>query len=133
KRGVGESAAAGPANEADLTFDAYVDDATAMVRRLREDGRFSSVVVIGHSEGSLIGMVAAGRAGADAFVSIAGAGRRAPDVLRGQLRPQLPPDLWNESERILASLENGQQAPNVPPALAALYRESVQPYLISWF
>lgn len=133
KRGIAASAPAGPATEAEMTLDMYVDDAEGWVRRLREDGRFASVIVIGHSEGSLIGMLAAERAGADGFVSIAGPGRRAPQVLREQLRPQLPHDLWSESERILEELENGRVANDVPPPLAALYRASVQPYLISWF
>jgi fermentation-respiration switch protein FrsA (DUF1100 family) len=78
-------------------------------------------------------MLAAQRAPADAFVSIAGVARRASEVLRDQLRPQLPPDLWQESERILAALEAGRMADSVPAPLLALYRPSVQPYLISWF
>lgn len=132
KRGVRQSAPAGP-NEAELRFDIYADDAAAWVRQLRSDSRFSSVVVVGHSEGSLLGMLAAQRAQADAFVSIAGVARRASEVLRDQLRPQLPPDLWQESERILAALEAGRTADSVPAPLLALYRPSVQPYLVSWF
>lgn len=132
KRGIGESRAAG-ASEADLRFDHYVDDAAAWVRRLRGDPRFSTVTVIGHSEGSLIGMLAAKAADADKFVTIAGAGRSAPELLREQLRPQLPPELWTESERVLDRLIAGETVDDPPPALAMLYRASVQPYLISWF
>lgn len=132
KRGIGESAAAA-IRESDLRFDHFVEDAAAWTRQLRSDSRFSTVSIVGHSEGSLIGMRAALMAGADAFVSIAGVGRPAPDVLRDQLRPQLPPELWLASERILEMLVRGQMTDSVPPALAALYRPSVQPYLISWF
>ena len=132
KRGVAASAAAAP-REIDLRFDTYVDDAAGWIRQLRTDARFSTITVVGHSEGSLIGMLAAERARADAFVSVAGIARRASDVLRNQLRPRLPPALWQESERILAALEAGRTTDDVPPALASLYRPSVQPYLISWF
>jgi alpha-beta hydrolase superfamily lysophospholipase len=132
KRGIAASAAAA-ASEADLRFDHFVSDATEWVRQLRKDPRFTSVTVIGHSEGSLIGMLAARSAGADAFVSIAGISRSAPEILREQLRPQLPAELWSASERILASLTAGDTTADVPPELAALYRPSVQPYLISWF
>ena len=97
KRGIAESAAAAP-SEADLRFETYVEDAAAWVGQLHADERFTSVTVIGHSEGSLIGMLAAPEA--DAFVSVAGIARPAPEVLRDQLRPQLPPELWDESERI---------------------------------
>ncbi len=131
KRGVGESLPAGP-NEADLRFDTYVDDAAAWVQPLREDPRFSTVTIIGHSEGSLIGMLAAQQSEADAFISIAGIARPAGQVIRDQLRPQLPPELWEESERILAALETGRTADSVPQTLYALYRPSVQPYMISW-
>jgi uncharacterized protein len=131
KRGVGASLPAGP-READLRFDMYVEDAAAWVRQLQADPRFSSVTVLGHSEGSLIGMLAVERTGADAFVSVAGIARSAGEVLRDQLRPRLPPSLWEESERILAALEAAEQVDSVPAVLQVLYRPSVQPYLISW-
>ena len=54
-------------------------------------------------------------------------------VLRRQLAAQLPPALIEENERILGKLEQGELAGEVPPVLAALYRPSVQPYLVSQF
>jgi pimeloyl-ACP methyl ester carboxylesterase len=132
KRGIAASGAAAT-SEAELRFETYVEDAAGWIRLLREDPRFSTVTVVGHSEGSLIGMLAARQAGADGFVSLAGVARPAAEVLRDQLRPALPPALWEESERILAGLERGEQTPTVPAELVALYRPSVQPYLISWF
>lgn len=131
KRGVAASAAAGP-SEADLRFDTYVDDAAAWFQHLESDPRLDAVAFVGHSEGSAIGMIAAQRVDAEAFVSIAGIARGAAEVLRDQLRPQLTPELWEESERILAELEAGRTVESVPPQLYILYRPSVQPYLISW-
>ncbi|NJK39692.1 MAG: alpha/beta hydrolase [Oscillatoriales cyanobacterium RM2_1_1] len=132
KRGIGESSAAG-IEEVDLRFDTYVEDAALWIQQLQADSRFSSVTVIGHSEGSLIGMLATQRTGADAFISIAGSAQTAPQVLRDQLRPRLPEELWQQSEQILAALEQGNTVTSVPPELNTLYRSSVQPYLISWF
>ena len=132
KRGIGGSAAAGR-TEAELRFDHFVDDAAGWLAQLRADPRFSSVSVIGHSEGSLIGMLAAGRAGADGAVSLAGSGRRAAGLIRGQLAGQLPPALRERSDAILTALEAGTTTDSVPPPLFMLYRPSVQPYLISWF
>ena len=132
KRGVGESAKAMVA-EADLRFETYVDDAVAWCEQLRKDKRFSAVIIAGHSEGSLIGMLAAKRCNADGFISIAGAGRAAADILRTQLAGKLPPELATQSDAILKSLEAGKTTENPPPELAALYRASVQPYLMSWF
>ncbi len=140
KRGIAESRAAG-ASEADLRFEMYVDDAAAWVEQVRKDPRFSKVLLVGHSEGSLIGILAAKKAHADALVSIAGVAHRASDVMRDQLRPQIGSmaALWDGSEAILASLEKGTPISPLPPAIAAvpplasLYRPSVQPYVISWF
>ena len=132
KRGVAASRAAG-GREEDLRFDTLVDDAVAWIRLLRGDARFGSITVVGHSEGSLIGMVAARRAAADAFVSVAGTGRRAQDVIREQLGHQLSPTMMAGAARGLDELAAGRLADSVPPGLDALFRRSVQPYLISWF
>jgi fermentation-respiration switch protein FrsA (DUF1100 family) len=63
---------------------------------------------------------------------VAGVAERPGAVLRHQLAGKLPPDLAETNERILSALERGETVAEVPPALAALYRPSVQPYLISW-
>ena len=130
KRGIAASAPAG-LSEADLRFDHYIDDATAWLRQLRADPRFSRVAMVGHSEGALIAAVACARAPADACVSIAGASSTLDEILRVQLKPRLPPELYAQNERILASLRQGAVVTDVPPALLALYRPSVQPYLMS--
>ena len=131
KRGVAESGAA-VSSEKDLRFDTYIDDLVAWITMLKKDPRFSRVIVAGHSEGSLVGMMAAAKSSADAFISISGIASNAGDVLRTQLKPKLPEALWNESERTLKSLEAGKLVDDPPAALASLYRPSVQPYLISW-
>ena len=132
KRGIGASAAAGP-KEADLRFENYVDDAAAWVEQLRNDKRFSSVTIIGHSEGSLIGAIATARTHPNAFISVAGVGRSAGLVLREQINGKLPVQLFQANEKILRELEAGRTTEDVPPALKSMYRASVQPYLISWF
>jgi pimeloyl-ACP methyl ester carboxylesterase len=132
KRGVGESAKAMVA-EADLRFETYIDDAAAFCEQLRADKRFSAVVIAGHSEGSLIGMVAARKCSASAFISIAGAGRPAADILRTQLAGKLPPALATQSEAILKDLEAGKTTEKPPVEVFAIYRPSVQLYMISWF
>jgi fermentation-respiration switch protein FrsA (DUF1100 family) len=132
KRGVGASAGAAIA-EQDLRLETLVDDAVAWIRWLRADGRLSKIVVAGHSEGSLIGMLAIQKTGANAFVSLEGAGRPAAVVLREQLKRSATPEIYAEAEPILAQLEQGKTVSDPPSELASLFRESVQPYLISWF
>ena len=132
KRGIAASRTAA-GKEEDLRFNHFVEDASAWAKKLRADPRFSTVTIAGHSEGSLIGMVAAREAEADAFVSIAGAGRRPPDIILEQVRGQLSPELLVHTERILGQLSRGVAPDSVPPVLFALFRPSVQPYMMSWF
>lgn len=131
KRGIAESADAGISEE-DLRFDTYVDDAAAWILKLKKDSRFNKVIVAGHSEGSLIGMIAASKQNADGFISIAGAGRPADLILKEQLASQ-PEAIKTASYTSIDSLKNGQLVKEVNPMLYALFRPSVQPYMISWF
>ena len=57
KRGIGESKNSG-LQEIDLRFEDYVQDVEGWIKLLKEDDRFSNIIVLGHSEGSLIGMIA---------------------------------------------------------------------------
>ena len=85
KRGIGQSAAAGP-NEVDLTFDEYVDDARAWVRSMRQAHPNVPVIMVGHSEGSLIGILASESEAVDALLSLEGAVRPAGEVLEASSR-----------------------------------------------
>jgi pimeloyl-ACP methyl ester carboxylesterase len=131
KRGVGESVPA--PREEELRFETYVADAVQWIAWVRKDPRFSRFGVVGHSEGSLIGMVAAQEAKIDAFVSISGSGRPAASLIRAQLSTKLPPLLKKKSDEILDELIAGRTVADVPKDLLTLFRPSVQPYLISWF
>lgn len=132
KRGIAGSASAA-ASEADLRFETYVQDAVAWIRLLKADARFSGVAILGHSEGSLIAMLAAQQEAVRAYISVAGPAKNAADVLRWQLQGKLPPALATRNEEILSALQAGKTHAEVPPELNVLYRASVQPYLVSWF
>lgn len=132
KRGVGQSTDS--QNEASLRFDDFVNDALTMTHRLESDKRFSSVSLIGHSEGSLIAIVAAQRdPHIRSVVSIAGAGRDLATIINEQVRanPHNPPQIIAEVTAINTSLLAGKTVAHVDPVLDALFRPSVQPYLIS--
>lgn len=132
KRGVGESSAA-MTSESDLRFDTYIKDVVDWISMLKTDERFSEIIVLGHSEGSLLGMIAAEQHPVSAFISVAGVGKSADKTLKEQLEGKLPPALMVESNRILDSLKIGKTVADFNPNLISLYRPSVQPYMISWF
>jgi len=131
KRGVGNSKEAG-IEESDLRFENYIEDAKGWVALLNKDKRFKKFIIIGHSQGSLIGMIASQSKNVDKYVSIAGVGRPAADILREQLAAQ-PPIVLEYAEPILKKLKKGETTEEVPPALYSLFRPSVQSYMISWF
>lgn len=132
KRGVAGSIFA-MTREEELTLDTYSDDVKAWVSLLRKDRRFTKVGFIGHSEGALIGLVAAKDAKFDAFVSLCGMGRTYPELLREQLKKALPEELYKASDEVITELSAGRTVKEPPKELAALFRPSVQPYLISAF
>lgn len=131
KRGVGKNASLA-GKEEDLRFDQYIDDAAAWVQFAKNDKHFSKIGIIGHSEGSLIGMVASQKVDTDVFISIAGAGRPIDQILLEQLKAQLPANLMKESTDILEKLKQGEQVKTISQELQSVFRSSVQPYMISW-
>ena len=129
KRGIGGSKHTNE-KESDLRFSDYISDAEDWIALLRKDKRFSRITVIGHSEGSLIGISAAAKA--DKFVSIAGAGQSADIILKTQLASQ-PKEMKDMMYSMIDSLKRGDTLTNVPPQLYVLFRPGIQPYMISWF
>jgi pimeloyl-ACP methyl ester carboxylesterase len=131
KRGISSSADAGT-DESSVTFDTFIDDAVAWIEKFKQDSRFSDLGIIGHSEGSLIGMVASYRTGAHAFVSISGSGKPIYETLLDQLKTQVP-GVAEEADRIITTLREGKRVEKVSPELQSLFRPSIQPFLISMF
>lgn len=128
KRGIAESVAA-VESESSLVFYDYVQDAKDWIQLAKQDKRFTQVVVIGHSEGSLIGILAAEKA--DKFISVAGPGRGIGVVLKEQLSAQ-PKAVQDEAFPIIDRLTKGEKVEPISPAMMPLFRPSVQPYMISW-
>jgi hypothetical protein len=130
KRGIGESKLA-MKSEADLRFDDYVNDVIDWINKFKKDNRFSVIIIAGHSEGSLIGMIAANGL-ADKYISISGAGEKAGSLIKKQLLTQSE-EIQDYSNQAIDSLEAGLIIKKINPLLYSLFRPSVQPYLISWF
>ena len=131
KRGIAESKAAG-SKEIDLRFEHYIVDVQSFIDTLAKDKRFSKIIVAGHSEGALIGLIASiDKKNVTKYISISGTALPADEIIKEQLsaQPQAVKDL---TFPILDSLKIGKTVENVPQMLYALFRPSVQPYMISW-
>lgn len=121
--------------ESELTFDTYINDAVEWIKYLKNDKRFSKIIIMGHSEGSLIGMIAAKQSDVSKFISLNGAGKPIYTILDEQvvIKNKLPEELTKQFRSIIDSLRQGNLVKNVNLAFVSLFRSSVQPYLISWF
>ena len=97
--------ASGKLDEASLSFDNFIDDAKAVIQYFKNQKKYHNITVAGHSEGALIGMVAA-NGNADAYISIAGAGRPIDEVLLEQIGKQAP-FLKEEVQKNLETLKSG--------------------------
>ena len=129
KRGIGKSVSALLQPEA-MRFEFFVNDAVAWVEFLEKKG-YDDITVIGHSQGSLVGMLAAQRSGIDRFISLAGPGFPVQTMLKEQLSAQ-PAMISEVANPMLDSLAAGHEVKNVPPMLASLFNPSIQPFLRSW-
>ena len=122
--------ASGKLDESSLTFDDFIEDTIDVIDYFKNQKKYHSITIAGHSEGALIGLVAA-NGNANAYISIAGAGRPIDEVLLEQIGKQAP-FLKEEVEKNLATLKIGNTFELKNQMLASLFRASVQPYMISW-
>ncbi len=132
KRGIGASAPAG-LDESQLRFDHLAQDARAWAAEAAKRTGQPCAWLIGHSEGALVALAATkdGGGGVCGLVLLSGAGRPAHVVIGEQLAGA-PEPLKAQALAALSDLAAGRETANVP-GLEALFRPSVQPYLISWF
>lgn len=130
KRGIAKSASAGK-SEKDLRFAMYADDLAAWANLIRKEKKFSRIIIAGHSEGSLLAMLAAQAVKPDAYISLEGAGRSIDKILVSQVSKQLPA-ATKAVDSLLTRLKAGQKLDSVPPYLFSILRPSVQPYMASW-
>ena len=133
KRGMfGSSVAAADADNVRMTD--YAADVRAWGQEAQKRTSARCAWLIGHSEGSLVALITAQQPeGICGLILVAGAGRKMGDILREQLKanPANAP-LLAQALAALTELEAGRHVDvsGMHPALAALFRPSVQGFLI---
>ena len=116
--------------EESIRFDDFIEDAISVVDYFKRSKAFSNIYIIGHSQGSLVGMIAAhGRV--DGFISIAGAGQEIDDVIVDQLDKQAP-GLKDNARQAFEDMRANGLAVNYSPGLASIFRKSIQPFMLTW-
>lgn len=120
---------AGNVKEEDGLFEDLINDVKDIITYFKAKKQYGKIILAGHSEGSLVGMVAT-KGNADAFISLAGMGRSFDETLVEQIGKQAP-FLKEETQKNFELLKKGETFELKTPALSAIFRKSIQPYLIS--
>ncbi|MFO7721260.1 MAG: alpha/beta hydrolase [Gillisia sp.] len=117
--------------EEDLTFNDFVLDLSNIIQYFQKEKNFSKIIVAGHSEGSLIGILSAQTETIDAYISLAGAGRKIDDIIVNQLFKQSA-ELSENARTAFDEMKTKGSTQNYSPYLESIFRPSVQPYINSW-
>lgn len=113
-----------------ILFDDFVTDAVSVIDYFKKQNTFSKIYVIGHSQGSLVGMLAA-KEKANGFISLAGAGQSIAGVLQEQI-DKTAPMFSEETKKVLEVLKENKTTTEYPQALASIFDISIQPFMSNW-
>lgn len=113
-----------------IKFDDFVSDALDVVNYFSSQKQFESIYMIGHSQGSLIAMLAA-KENVNGLISLAGAGQSIDAVVIEQVE-QTAPMFTEETKRVFEVLKSGNTTTDYPPALASIFDSSIQEFMMSW-
>lgn len=112
-----------------ISFDDFITDVENILNYFNKEN-FSKYIIAGHSQGSLIGMIAA-KDNADAFISLAGPGESIDSLLAKQLSAQLP-QLKDEITKSLQEIKITGSTSEHPKILEMVFHPKNQAFLASW-
>lgn len=114
----------------DIMFDDFVKDASSVIKYFNNKA-YNHIYVLGHSQGSLVGMLAAEENMVDGFISISGAGQSIDNIVIEQIEKTYPIFL-NDTKRIFNILKKGKKTDNYPPELASVFNIDIQSFMMNW-
>ena len=114
----------------DLDFYRFVDDANLAIAKFKNDNRFSSITLIGHSQGSLVAMLAS-QEDVNKYVSLAGISEDMGDFIINSYK-QVSEDMSAMAKEQIDELKETGTIETVNPALAHLFSKQNQPFFITW-
>ena len=113
-----------------IMFDDFVSDAISVLNHFKENQSFNHIFILGHSQGSLVGMLAAeGRA--DGFISLAGVSQSIDNIVIEQIAKTYP-SLSKDAERVFSYLRIGEKTDNYPTELASVFNKDIQSFMMNW-
>ncbi|OAD42809.1 alpha/beta hydrolase [Polaribacter atrinae] len=107
----------------------FTVDAEKVIAHFKNDTRFSKIILIGHSQGSLIAMMAAKNV--DKYISIAGTGEQIDETIIKQITKNNAP-LGIAARKQFDTLRVKGKIETVHPFLMSIFGKPNQPFLYSW-
>lgn len=114
-----------------ITIEDMVDDLTRVIQTMKYVEKFDTIILVGHSQGSLVAAIAAQMEAVDGYISLCGPTRPIDQVLIWQLEQQQPKELA-EMKSVINSLKQGTAVYDMSENTEKLFGTRVQPFLISW-
>ena len=113
-----------------IMFDDFVTDAISIIDYFKQSNTYSKIYVIGHSQGSLVGMLAA-KDRIDGFISLSGAGRSIDQVIIEQIG-KTAAIYTEDTKRVFDIMRTGNKTTDYPPALSSIFNIEIQSFMMNW-
>lgn len=112
-----------------ILFKDFILDVKEVVNHFKKDKRFSEIILAGHSQGSLVAMMAS--ESIDKYISIAGAGESIDQTIIKQITKQRA-DLGETAKAHFKELAETGTITEVNPMLMSVFNPQNQPFFKSW-
>lgn len=112
-----------------ILYEDLVNDAKKVVSHFKNDERFSEIILIGHSQGSLTAMLAS--EGTDKYISIAGPSTSIDKTIVAQISKQSKPLGESAKAHFKELLETGD-IKQVNPFLVSVFAKQNLKFIASW-
>ncbi len=114
-----------------MIFEAFAEDVDLVVNYFKEDKRFSSITLIGHSQGSLVAMLVKNDH-VSKYISLAGPSKPIDVSIIKQVQAQNGDSLATIVKSHFKELSNTGTIENIDPNLMGLFNKPTQPFIKSW-
>ncbi|NNK72231.1 MAG: alpha/beta hydrolase [Flavobacteriaceae bacterium] len=112
-----------------ILFDDFVHDARTVVEYFKATDSYKAIFLIGHGQGSLVGMLASEEV--NGFISISGAGKSFDQVIIEQIE-KTAPMFTEDTKKALTYLKAGEITFDYPEALESIFDVDLQPFMSNW-
>ena len=112
-----------------VLFDSFISDAQKVISHFKNNKRFSEIILIGHSQGSLIAMLASKKS--NKYISLSGPSNSIDQKIVEQMRAKNPL-IVNTLQEHFKELKETGEIKNVDPTLVTMFNPQNTPFFKSW-